>query len=275
MLIALFILLFMFIGLFAGVMGSLVGIGGGMFFVPALLYFGNMYDPGSITPQIASGTSLLVIAITALSSSISFLKQKKVDVQAAVLFFIGSAPGAIVGVYVNKWMDSDSFYLLFGLFQISMFILLLIKDKFKPKTNQWKIVKTYLDEHGEQRTYGYNRTSAIIIAFFVGVISSLFGVGGGILMVPALLVLYRFPAHMATATSMCIIFLSAVVGSTTNIINDHIQWFYVLGLAPGAWIGGSIGAIVANKLKGKTLILLLRIMILAIAVQMIYKALVA
>ncbi|MBG9775301.1 sulfite exporter TauE/SafE family protein [Brevibacillus laterosporus] len=275
MLIALYILLFMFIGLFAGVMGSLVGIGGGMFFVPALLYFGNMYDTGSITPQIASGTSLLVIAITALSSSISFLKQKKVDVQAAVLFFIGSAPGAIVGVYVNKWMNSDSFYLLFGLFQISMFILLLIKDKFKPKTNQWQIVKTYLDEQGEQRTYGYNRTSAIIIAFFVGVISSLFGVGGGILMVPALLVLYRFPAHMATATSMCIIFLSAVVGSTTNIINDHIQWFYVLGLAPGAWIGGSIGAIVANKLKGKTLILLLRIMILAIAVQMIYKALVA
>ncbi|MFP3416570.1 sulfite exporter TauE/SafE family protein, partial [Bacillus sp. SIMBA_074] len=78
----------------AGVIGSIAGLGGGIFFVPALLFLVNMYMPGSMSPQVATATSLLVIAVTALSSSITYLKQKKVDIQSALLFFIGSAPGA-------------------------------------------------------------------------------------------------------------------------------------------------------------------------------------
>ncbi|WP_139490693.1 sulfite exporter TauE/SafE family protein [Brevibacillus dissolubilis] len=266
------LLLFVLIGLVAGATGSIVGIGGGLFFVPALLYFGNLAEPGAITPQIATGTSLLVIAVTALSSTLAYLKQKKVDVQAALLFFIGSAPGAVLGVYINKLLQLQSFYLLFGLFQIAMFILMLVRDKLKPRSAGWAIRKTYLDAEGHEHEYGYNRWSAITIAFFVGIISSLFGVGGGVLMVPALLVFYRFPPHMATATSMCVIFLSAVIGSTTNVINDHINWWYALALAPGAWFGGKLGAFIASKMKGKTIVLLLRVIILAIAVQMIIKA---
>ncbi|WP_232696776.1 sulfite exporter TauE/SafE family protein [Brevibacillus daliensis] len=270
--LGLIMLIFLLTGLVAGIFGSIVGIGGGMFFVPALLYFANVYEPNSMTSQLATGTSLLIVGVTALSSSISYYKQKKVDMGAVWLFFIGSAPGSFVGIYLNRWINGESFYLLFGLFQISMFILLLIKDKCKPRENNWTITKTYTDEAGELHTYGYNRVSAIIIALFVGIVSSLFGVGGGILMVPALLVFYRFPAHMAAATSMCIIFLSAMVGTTTNVFQDNIHWLYALGLAPGAWIGGKIGAYVARNLKGKTIVLLLRIVILVIAAQMIYKA---
>ncbi len=264
--------LFILIGFLAGVVGSLVGIGGGLFFVPALLYFVNVNEPGTMSPAMATGTSLLVIVITALSSTLAFLKQKKVDTETAWLFFVGSAPGSIVGVYLNKLLHAESFYLLFGLFQICMFILMLVKDKLKPRNIAWDVKRTITDSEGITYEYGYKRWVAILIAFFVGVTSSLFGVGGGILMVPAMIVLFRFPPHVATATSMFVIFLSAIVGSATNLLNGHIHWLYALMLAPGAWAGGKFGAIMAQRLKGKTLVLLLRVLILGIAVEMISKA---
>ncbi|MGD8190898.1 sulfite exporter TauE/SafE family protein [Brevibacillus ginsengisoli] len=265
-------ILFLLIGCIAGIIGSLVGIGGGMFFVPALLFFANQHEAGSMSPSMATGTSLLVIVITALSSTLAFLKQKKVDTETAWLFFWGSAPGSIAGVYLNKVLHPQSFYLLFGLFQICMFMLMMVKDKLKPRTISWDVHRTYTDPEGVTHEYGYKRWVAIVVAFFVGVTSSLFGVGGGVLLVPAMIVLFRFPPHLATATSMFVIFLSAIVGSTTNLLNHQIHWLYALMLAPGAWIGGKYGAILAQRIKGKTLVLLLRLLILGIAIQMIAKA---
>lgn len=263
------VLVFLLIGLLAGVIGSLVGIGGGMFFVPALLSIVNDYDPGEMTPQLAVGTSLFVIVITALSSSVAYLKQKKVDVQSAFLFFIGSAPGAVTGVYLNKLLDSHTFSLVFGVFQLAMFALMMVKDKLKPRKIKWDVKRTFVDKEGVTHEYGYSRWLSILLAFIVGNVSSLFGVGGGVLMVPIMIVLFRFPPHMATATSMFVIFLSSLVGSMTNIVHGQVAWLYVLSLAPGALAGGVLGAYVASCMKGKTLVLLLRILILAIAVQMI------
>lgn len=264
--------LFVLIGLAAGAVGSLVGLGGGIFFVPALLYFANRLEPGSMSPQMAAGTSLIVIAITALSSTLAYLKQKKVDKQSALLFFLGSAPGAIAGVYVNKLLQVNSFSLLFGLFQLAMFALMMVKDKLKPRSINWQVKRMFTDEEGNEYEYGYSRGVAAVVGFFIGVSSSLFGVGGGLLMVPAMIVLFRFPPHIATATSMAVIFLSSIVGSVTNVLHDNINWLYAAFLAPGAWVGGKLGAYIASRLKGKTVIVLLRIVILAIALQMIGEA---
>lgn len=261
--------LFLFIGVAAGVVGSIAGLGGGIFFVPALLFFANLYMPGSMTPQVAAATSLVVIAVTALSSSISYIKQKKVDMQSALLFFIGSAPGAIVGVYLNTLLETTQFTLLFGLFQLSMFVLLMVKDKIQPRQLNWDVKRHFIDNEGKEYEYGYSRWMAILVAFFVGITSSLFGVGGGVLMVPAMIILFRFPPHIAAATSMLVILFSAVVGSITNVWHDHVSWMYAAMLAPGAWAGGKLGAFAASRMKGKTIILLLRVLILGIAIQMI------
>ncbi|WP_421617439.1 sulfite exporter TauE/SafE family protein [Brevibacillus sp. TJ4] len=261
--------LFLLIGMVAGMIGSIAGLGGGLFFVPALLIIGNLYESGSVTSQVAAATSLVVIAITALSSTISYMKQKKVDKQSALLFCIGSAPGAIVGVYLNTLLQTGQFTLLFGLFQLCMFFLIMVKDKLNPRNLHWEITRTYVDNEGKEWEYGYSRWAALLVAFLVGVSSSLFGVGGGVLMVPAMMVLFRFPPHLATATSMAVIFFSAVVGSATNIVHGHIDWLYAAMLAPGAWAGGKLGALAASKMKGKTIVLVLRILILGVALQMI------
>lgn len=261
--------LFLLIGLAAGMIGSIAGLGGGLFFVPALMLIGNLYQSGSVTPQIAAATSLVVIAVTALSSTISYVKQKKVDIQSALLFCIGSAPGAIAGVYLNTLLETGQFSLLFGLFQLCMFTLMMGKDKLKPRELNWEVKRIFVDNEGVEWEYGYSRWAAILVAFFVGIASSLFGVGGGVLMVPMMMVLFRFPPHLATATSMSVILFSAVVGSVTNVVHGHVDWLYAAMLAPGAWAGGKLGALAASKLKGKTIVLFLRILILGVAIQMI------
>lgn len=265
-------ILFVLIGLIAGAVGSVAGLGGGIFFVPALLYFVNQSQPGSISPQVAAGTSLVVIGVTALSSSLSYLRQRKVDTSSALLFFLGSAPGSIFGVYLNTLLQVETFSLLFGLFQLSMFTLMMVKDRIKPRSINWDVRRQFVDAEGMEYEYGYNRRVAILVAFFVGIVSSLFGVGGGVLLVPMMMILFRFPPHIATATSMFVIFLSAVVGSTTNLLHDNVNWLYVSLLAPGAWTGGKLGAYIATRLRGETLVLMLRVLILGIAIQMIGEA---
>lgn len=158
---------------------------------------------------------------------------------------------------------------MFGLFQLLMFVLMMIKDKLKPRNIQWEVKRHFIDHEGNEYEYGYSRWTAILIAFFVGITSSLFGVGGGVLMVPAMMILFRFPPHIATATSMLVIFFSAVIGSVTNVLHGNIDWLYAVMLAPGAWAGGKLGAIAASKMKGRTIVLVLRVLILGIAIQMI------
>ncbi len=264
--------LFLFIGVIAGGIGSVAGLGGGVFFVPALLFFVNLYQPGAMSPQVATGTSLIVIAVTALSSTLAYVKQKRVDTQIAWLFFLGSAPGAIAGVFLNTLLPVETFSLLFGLFQLCMFGLIMVKDRIKPRSIHWDVHRHFTDPEGVEYTYGYSRWSAVLVAFFVGVSSSLFGVGGGVLMVPAMMILFRYPPHIATATSMLVIFLSAVVGSATNVLHDHVDWLFAAMLAPGAWVGGKLGAFVASRMKGRTIVMVLRLLILGIAIQMIGEA---
>lgn len=93
-------------------------------------------------------------------------------------------------------------------------------------------------------------------------------------MVPAMMILFRFPPHIATATSMLVIFFSAVIGSATNILHDNVNWLYAAMLAPGAWAGGKLGAIAAGKMKGRTIVLVLRVLILGIGIQMIVESIV-
>jgi uncharacterized protein len=106
--------LLILIGFVAEVIGALVGLGGGIIIVPALLFFGHsaaLLD--SISPQVAVGNSSIIMIFTGLSSTLTFMKHKTVDYKAELIFFIGSAPGGIIGAYVNKILDIDSFSLYF------------------------------------------------------------------------------------------------------------------------------------------------------------------
>lgn len=262
------------LGFLAGTIGSLVGLGGGIIIVPALLFLSAGTDLLSgINPQIAVGTSLIVIIFTGLSSTLTYMKKKMVDYKSGLIFFIGSGPGSILGAWVNKVFNLASFSLWFGIFMIFVSIVLIVKDKIKPFDQSGKsgVSRSYTDEKGKVHTYSFQPAVGIVIAFAVGFFGGLFGIGGGSLMVPAMIIFFLFPPHVAVATSMLIIFLSSVTSSITHVIFGNVNWLYAIALIPGAWYGGKAGALLNMKLESKTVVNLLRIVLLIVGIRLIYQ----
>jgi len=267
------IIVLFIIGLVSSTFGSIVGLGGGVIIVPALVYLGPHLLGQEIGTPLAVGTSLAVLIITALASTLVYTKQKKVDYASGWLFFAASGPAAMVGSALTGLMKQGTFQLVFGIFMLVMAGLMVARDYLKPLHMEWKIKRTFTDASGIESTYGYNRLPALAIGVGVGLVSGLFGIGGGSLFVPAMVLLFRFPPHIAAATSMFVIFLSSILGSGVHALQGEIDWLLVLILAPGAWIGGRLGAWIASKLSGPSLLWLLRITLFALAVKLIIDGL--
>ncbi|RSK28451.1 sulfite exporter TauE/SafE family protein [Bacillus sp. HMF5848] len=269
------IVILIILGLVAGTFGSLVGLGGGVIVVPALLFLSTYTTLlPHVSPQIAVGTSLVVIIFTSLSSTLAYIKHKTVDIKSGLFVFAGSGPGAIVGAWINSWLHVDNFSVYLGIFIIVTSLLLFFNDRMKPmkqNNKRFTIQKTFASPEGQTLVYGFHPISLIAVAFVVGLFSGLFGIGGGSLLVPALILLFFFPPHVAVATSMFSIFLSAIVSSATHISLGHVSWFLALSLAPGAWVGGKLGAWINTRLASRTIVMVLRVILILIGAQLLYE----
>lgn len=269
-----FIILF-FIAIAAGIVGALVGLGGGVVLVPATIFYGiTLGAMPEMTPQKVVGLSVVMMVFTGLSSTISYMKSKLVDFKAGWIFFIGSIPGAIVGANLNKGFDLPSFNLYFGILLVILGTILIIRDKLKPVS--WFVNNgrktTYVDQNGQQFVYGYPIWFAILFTFFVGMISGLFGIGGGSLIVPAMVILFLFPPHVAVATSMFLVFLTSLVNSVSHIYLGNVPWAYVIPVVIGAYIGAKAGAAINKKIKSEKVVLVLRIVLLLMGVRAVVES---
>jgi uncharacterized membrane protein YfcA len=260
------------IGLASGIVGALVGLGGGIILVPATLYIGvNLGMIGGITPQSVVGLSVIMMIFTGLSSTLAYMKMKTIDFRSGFIFFIGSVPGTLLGAFVNKGLDLPSFNLYFGILLIILSILLLVRNYLKPVNwfvNNGK-QQTFTDKTGETFIYGYPIWFALLLTFFVGFSSGLFGIGGGSILVPAMILLFLFPPHVAVGTSMFMVLLSALVNSVTHISLGNVPWLYTIPVIPAAYIGAKIGARLNQRMKSETLVIALRIVLLLFGIRSI------
>lgn len=264
------------IALASGILGSLVGLGGGVILIPATLFVGiNLGYFPEITPQTVVGLSVVMMIFIGLSSTLSYMKNKQVDFKSGFIFFIGSIPGTMLGAWLNKGLDLPSFNLYFGLFLVLLSILLFVRDKLKPI--YWFVnhgrKTTFTDKEGKDFVYGYPIWFAVIFTFIVGMVSGLFGIGGGSLLVPAMVLLFLFPPHVAVATSMFNVFLSSIVNSASHIYLGNVPWIYTIPVIIGAYIGAKIGAGLNKKLQSKTIVFALQIVMLLIGIRSIIDGL--
>ncbi|MEK4404621.1 sulfite exporter TauE/SafE family protein [Sporosarcina sp. FSL K6-6792] len=264
------------IGLASGIVGALVGLGGGIILVPATLYVGiNLGLIDGITPQTVVGLSVIMMIFTGLASTISYMKTKTIDFKSGFIFFLGSVPGTLIGAFVNKGLDLPSFNLYFGILLILLSTLLLVRKYLKPVSwfvNHGK-KRTFIDNTEQTFVYGYPVWFALLLSFVVGFSSGLFGIGGGSILVPAMILLFLFPPHVAVGTSMFMVFLSALVNSITHISLGNVPWLYTIPVIPAAYIGAKIGARLNQKMKSETLVVALRIILLLLGIRSIIDGL--
>lgn len=262
------------IGLVSGIIGSIAGLGGGTILVPVTLFVGlNLGMIPDITPQSVVGLSVIMMIANGLGSTLSYMKVKTIDYRSAFLFFAASIPGIVLGALVNKSVSLSSFNLYFGILLIVLSTLLLTRKYLKPIrwfVDNGKKIK-FTDPQGKTHIYGYPIWFAILLALFIGFTSGLFGIGGGTMIVPAMILLFLFPPHVAVATSMLMVFLSAIVNSISHISLGHVPWLYTIPVVPGAYFGGMLGAYLNSKMKSDTLVLVIRIILLVFGLRSIYE----
>ena len=228
----------MLTGFGAAVFGSLVGLGGGFIAVPILrVVF-------SIEPTVAAATSLVMVFANASTSVFGYWKLKTIDVRLGLLITAGAVPGSVLGVFFAHHISGTWFDVSYGSLLIILAIATIVRRG------------VALRPAGE-RTFLHNPPVAIAVGLFLGICSSLFGVGGGIISVPIMLIAARMVPHIVSATSTFVIFLTAPVGVITHGIAGDISWPLALPLVIGALAGGYLAPTISKRLSSPQLINLL------------------
>ena len=167
------------LGIGVGAFGAMVGIGGGLIMVP--LFMLTMMVPNGSTfnnVQEVIGTSLFGVLLNAMSGTWAYIRQQKVIFRAAIPFALATVPGAFFGSYITDYFTGRSFSLIFGTALCLLAILMYSKSKGKKATVE---VKDYcFDGSGNKILMG------VALSFFVGFLSSILGIGGGVIHVPML-----------------------------------------------------------------------------------------
>ena len=239
-----FLLLLVLIGIAVGAFGTLIGAGGGFLLVPALILLYPHDRPENLT-----SISLAVVFFNAFSGSFAYARMGRIDYRSGVLFAAATIPGAIAGAIVTNYLPRRTFDLIFALVLMSAGVALLIAGAKEspvhaPQPVPGRTVRTVVEADGTRHVFSYHPAVGIVLSVFVGFASSLLGIGGGIIHVPALVYLLNFPTHVATATSHFILVFMALAGSAVHLATGALAQGIVraVALGVGAMIGAQFGA---------------------------------
>jgi uncharacterized membrane protein YfcA len=249
------VLLFVF-GLAIGLPASLAGVGGGFLIMPVLIFFFGL------SAQNAVAVSIAAILGTTISSTLVYLKQRRIDFLLALLYDAFDVPGIILGAYLSSLITSSMLTGLIGVFIISLSILILVRKEpalDKPiSDNRGSFLKKGLrrkkiDSNGKTFNYKVKRPALIFLSSFAGgLVTGFAGLGGGITDTSTMILL-GVPAHIAVASSEFAMALTNGAGLLTHGILDNLLIEYAIPLTMGTMVGAQVGAILCKYVKGATI----------------------
>lgn len=237
----------------ASVIGSMVGLGGGFILVPLLrLVFG-------LPPAEAAGTSLVLVTANSGAGAFTYLLQKRVNVCLGLLFAAGGLPGSILGAVAAAHISASLFDWAFV-----VFLLVVAADMIFNAKHRMAARSEHPSGSGKPMSY----RAAVALGFGVGIVSSLFGIGGGVIVVPSLLYLSNLPAHAISATSHFVLILTAPTGLIVHGLQHDILRSDVIPLVAGGLCGGPIGARLSLKLESPQLLMFVGIALVLVAASL-------
>lgn len=230
-------LLLPLVGMAVATVGTLVGTGGGWAMVPLLV--GGM----GLSPASAVATSLSVVFFNAASGSAAYLRQGRLDFRMVAVFAACTVPGAVLGTWLIRLLDVRTFTLAFsGFLLFTGGFLLWGRDRVKARADQGRTTLTH-----RQLALG------ALVSVGVGAVSSVLGVGGGIIHVPFLVLVLGLAPHVATANSHAVLAVTSLVGVVTYASQGAVEWPLALPLGVGAVLGAQWGARLSTRISGSAL----------------------
>lgn len=242
------------IGLGAGILGSMFGLGGGFLMVPLLNIAG-------VDMRIAVGTSASAIFFNMLSSTIAYSRYRYVVYRAGILLSVTAVITAYFGAQLTRALDPDLIRVIFGVVLIYVGLRVAITA-----ANNRALESTVV------RWNTRNYTVLVLGGCLAGFVAGLLGVGGGVVNVP-LLTSLGFLMHYAVATSSMAITLTSVTSALTHYTLGNVDLGLLISLAPSLIVGAQVGASIAKRTKSVTLKRGFAVVLWFIAARMILKGL--
>lgn len=255
-------------GIGVGAFGTMIGAGGGFLVAPLLII---LY---SFEPRIAAGTSLAFVFFNAFSGTIAYLRQRRVDVRVGLMFTALTIPGSILGAYVTSYLRSNLFKIALSLVLLVASVFLVAKP-FKDRSHEGSGTyhRRIVDFRGTAYDYTVNLNRGFLISLGVGFASSIFGIGGGVIHVPAMILMLGFPVHISTATSQFILTFSSLIGSATHASLGNVRLDFAIPIGAGALIGAQAGALISRATRGTMIERLLGLSVILVAIRLLLEAL--
>ena len=238
------------LGFAAGILGSMIGLGGGVIVVPVLTFLG-------FSPTAAASNSLFAALSNAIASTISYSKQKRIEYSIGWKLGLLSIPGTILGAIISTDAAPHIFKILFGLVLVASAVYIFLRGRIKS---------------GDTKLSPLMIVFAVGASFFAGIISSFFGIGGGIIFVPLMVVGMGMAMKRAAPTSQMILLFASLSGVITHSLLGHPDFLQAGFLAIGSFIGGLVGARLSIQIKERNLQILVSVVLLIAAAKLFFDS---
>jgi hypothetical protein len=273
------VVVFLGMGWAVGFLSGLFGVGGGFLLTPLLIFMG-------IPSAVAVGTGSMPILASSVSGAIAQYRRNNVDVKMGAVLVAGGIVGAVIGVGLVRILRQIGQFDLFVSLSYVTFLgavggLMLIESVGtirRARSNQAVVSRKTGQHswvHGLPLKMRFHRSKLYIsavppalIGAFVGFMAALMGVGGGFVMVPAMIYLLRVPTSVVIGTSLFqIVFVMAATTVLQAIQNKTVDVILALILILGGVIGAQFGVVAGGRLKGEQLRFLLAALVLLVCLR--------
>jgi uncharacterized membrane protein YfcA len=269
-------------GIIAGLLGSMLGVGGGLIIVPVLTL--ALHLP----MQIAVGSSLVAIVANTCTAAGLYTKAGLTNVKLGLLLETATIPGAIIGGFVAASIAPSILSALFGVMLIYVAYTMVASNHIVSEDNasaipvdsgktdrtlSGSLTDSYHDQNLDKVvTYKVKRTPiGLGFGFFAGILSSLLGIGGGIIKVPVMHLVMGVPMKATIATSTLMITLTAATGAFIYQYHGNLQLFVIAPLVIGIVIGSRIGVELTKRTKATWLRRVFGVFLFLVAILMFLK----
>ena len=234
---------------------GLVGGGGSILATPLLLYV-----VGVSQPHIAIGTGALAVSVNAFANFAGHARAGNVRWRCAIVFAVIGTVGALAGSALGKLVDGDHLLFVFGLLMLSVAGMMLRRRRENAAPERPADLRTCLI------------TAAV--SFSAGLASGFFGIGGGFLIVPGLLLATRMPMIKAVGSSLLAVACFGLATAINYSLSGLVDWPVAAEFIGGGIIGGFIGMTLANRLSTQknTLNRILAVLIFIVALYVLYRS---
>lgn len=253
-------LIILALGLAVGVLVGLLGIGGGVVLVPAIVFLLG-YDQ-----HVAQGTSLFILLPPiGLGALRQYWKNGQVDLRAGISCAVGFLLGGYVGGRIAVPMPTLQLRGVFGCFLILSAILLWGKSESAAQS-------TAVPEEAASGT-PLRSLGILLCAAFCGVVAGMVGIGGGVLLVPLLGLLFGFSQHRAQGTSLvALIPPTGLLAFLAYAKAGYISWRTGLLLIPGVFLGGILGGDLARRLNPRLMRQVFTVLVFLLGAWQVFSA---